>query len=358
MSYRKIIHIDMDCFFAAVEIRDNPSLMGKPVAVGGSSVKRGVLCTCNYEARKYGIHSAMSTEEALRICPDLIVLPVNSAKYRLASSQVFDIFKKYTEIIEPLSLDEAFLDVTDSMLFNNSATLIAEDIKASIYNACKLTASAGVSVNKFLAKIASDWKKPNGLYVITPDKIKDFILKLPVKKIYGVGKVTYEKLYNMGIITCADLQKISLDILIEKFGSFGERLYELARGIDNREVCVERERKSLSIETTFNYDISDLNNIYQDLDNLILQLHDRLVKKYSENFIIKKQFLKLKFYDFTQTTVECLSNGVESVKFYDLLTEGYKRYKKPVRLLGIGVRFIEKDAKEQNLVKNHEINFE
>ena len=240
-----------------------------------------------------------------------------------------------------MSLDEAFLDVTNSCLFNNSATLIAQDIKQNIKRSCNITASAGVSINKFLAKIASDWNKPDGLLVINPELIDSFISKLPVKKIYGVGKVTCEKLYNMGIINCSDLQKISLEILLEKLGSFGERLYELARGIDYREVTAERDRKSLSIETTFNYDVIDINKIYHHLDNLILDLHNKLVKKYTVDFIIKKQFLKIKFNDFTQTTIECLSSGIDSVKYYNLLKEGYSRYNKPVRLLGIGVKFVD-----------------
>lgn len=229
IKQRKIIHIDMDCFFAAIEIRDNPLLKNKPVAIGGLPENRGVLSTCNYIARKYGLHSAMPSVRALQLCPKLILLPVKMEKYKAASKVLYRIFKQYTPLVEPLSLDEAFIDVTDCQYCKGSATLIAETIKRRIKKELKLTASAGVAPNKFLAKVASDWEKPDGLFVITPDKIDLFIQKLPIEKIFGVGRVTAKKLHAVQIKTCHDLQQFSLAQLQEKFGKMGERFYDLCR---------------------------------------------------------------------------------------------------------------------------------
>lgn len=224
---RKIIHIDMDCFYAAVEIRDNPSLIDKPVAVGGLESERGVLCTCNYIARKFKVRSAMSTAYAKRLCPDLIVLPVNMDKYKEISRIIRAIFLEFTTLVEPLSLDEAYLDVTHSDCYQGSATWMANAIRQKIWDTVSLTASAGVSFNKLLAKIASGWNKPNGLFVIHPREVDDFIKKLSVAELYGVGKVTAKKLNHLGIKTCADLQKLSLIKLQDTFGEkWGDSLYE------------------------------------------------------------------------------------------------------------------------------------
>jgi DNA polymerase-4 len=209
IDQRKIIHIDMDCFYAAVETRDNPDLQGKPVAIGGSANKRGVLSTCNYEARTFGLHSAMLTATALQRCRQLVLLPVNMQKYRQASTQIHQIFHRYTDLIEPLSLDEAYLDVTDNTDCQGSASLLAKQIRSEIEQELRLTASAGIAPNKFLAKIASDWHKPNGQFVIPPEAIEEFMIELSVKKIPGVGKVTAEKLHKLGISTCGQLQNIS-----------------------------------------------------------------------------------------------------------------------------------------------------
>jgi len=245
---RKIIHIDMDCFYAAVEIRDNPTLQDKPVAIGGTSKQRGVLCTCNYEARKYGLHSAMPTWIALQKCPELILLPVNMAKYKEVSQSIRQVFSNYTDLIEPISLDEAFLDVSSSDLHKGSATLMAKAIRSDIYQKEHLVASAGVSFNKFLAKIASDWNKPNGQYVIPPQHKDKFISDLPVSKIYGVGRVTANKLHGLNIHTCSDLQQWKLNELLDIFGKYGSVLYYLSRGIDNRVIQTTREAKSVSVE--------------------------------------------------------------------------------------------------------------
>ena len=236
---RKIIHCDCDCFYAAIEIRDDPSLAGLPVAVGGSEDRRGVIATCNYEARQYGIHSAMASATAKRKCRDLIIIPGNMEKYRTASQQMHQIFREYTDTIEPLSLDEAFLDVTGTTICQGSGTLIAQEIRQKVRQEIGITLSAGVAPNKFLAKIASDWNKPDGQFVITPDKVEAFILKLPIGKLFGVGKVTARKMDLLGIENCGDLQDYTNFELVEMFGSFGETLYNLCRGIDERR-CPDR----------------------------------------------------------------------------------------------------------------------
>jgi len=254
-TQRKVIHCDCDCFYAAIEERDHPELKNKPLAVGGSADRRGVLTTCNYEARAFGIHSAMPTAQAYRLCPDLIVLPVQMQKYRDASAIIKQIFTRFTEKIQPLSLDEAFLDVSDTTLHHGSATLIAREIKRLVFKEVGITISAGVAPNKFLAKIASDWEKPDGLTVITPDDVDEFVANLPVNKIFGVGRVTAKKMARMNIETCADLQAYEQLWLVENFGTFGARLYELCRGIDNREVSNSGARKSYSSERTYNHDL-------------------------------------------------------------------------------------------------------
>jgi DNA polymerase-4 len=334
---KKIIHVDMDCFFAAIEIRDNPALRNKPVAVGGTPKQRGVLATCNYEARKYGLHSAMPSSKALKLCPKLILLPGNMQKYQSASKILYRILKPYTPLIEMLSLDEAFLDVTNSPYCKGSATLIATAIKKRVKKELNLIASVGVAPNKFLAKVASDWNKPDGLFVITPNQVDAFVKQLPVTKIFGVGKVTAQKLHEMQITTCADLQKISLQQLTEQFGKIGSRFYNLCRGIDDRDVEPESIRKSLSVEETFPKDISTLNECLLVLPALIQKLKKRLADL--SDVAITKQFIKIKFFDFKQTTAEITTDQLDDTIFIDLLTNGFKRYSKSVRLLGVGVKF-------------------
>ncbi len=335
---RKIIHIDMDCFYAAVEIRDNPALVDKPVAVGGSSDRRGVLCTCNYIARRYGVRSAMSTAQAYRLCPDLLVLPVNMNKYREAADIIHGIFREYTEWVEPLSLDEAYLDVSNSSHCKGSATLIAAEIRKRIWEEVNLTASAGVAPNKFLAKIASGWKKPNGLFVIRPEEVTDFVKDLPVEKLFGVGKVTAKKLYEQGFKLCSDLRAASKIDLIERFGKFGQQLYEQSHGIDHRVVEPNRIRKSLSVEHTFSHDLQTKEECFAALNKLypvlIKRLHDA-----APDYLIKNQYIKLKFNDFKQTTHEKISNQANWVEYQNLLEEIYATEHPPVRLLGLGVHF-------------------
>lgn len=329
----------MDCFYAAVEIRDNPSLADKPVAVGGLAEERGVLCTCNYVARKFKVRSAMSTAYAKRLCPDLIVLPVNMDKYREIAQIIRHIFLEITPLVEPLSLDEAYLDVTESDYCQGSATWIAKAIQKKIWEAVSLTASAGVSSNKLLAKIASGWNKPNGLFVIHPREVDDFIKKLPVAELYGVGKVTAEKLHNMRVKTCADLQKLSLLDLKNYFGDKSAKgLYEKCRGIDHRPVEPNRIRKSVSVEQTFKHDI--------DLDNssfaFLRELYDALLKrlqKYSDNYSIKNQCIKIKLSNFKIVTIERSCQVINLNLYEELLSEMASRSYGKIRLLGLGVHF-------------------
>jgi DNA polymerase IV len=335
---RKIIHVDMDCFYAAIEIRDNPALANKPVAVGGAPDKRGVICTCNYVARKYGVHSAMATASAYRRCRDLIVLPVNIAKYKQVAKRIHAIFREFTDLVEPLSLDEAYLDVTDAMHCRGSATLIAKEIRKRIWDVENLTASAGVAPNKFLAKIASGWKKPNGLFVIRPAEIENFIKNLAVDELFGVGKVTAEKLHNLGLKTCTDLQKFSLNELTDRFGKFGQQLYNQCRGIDHRSVNPNRIRKSLSVERTFPQDIDNLDHCLQSLAELYIRLEQR-IHDAAPNHPIKNQFIKIKFNDFKLTTVEVISTEINIACYQQLLREVCMREQKAIRLLGLGVHF-------------------
>lgn len=339
---RKIIHVDMDCFYAAIEIRDNPSLADKPVAVGGSADQRGVLCTSNYIARQYGVRSAMPTATALRLCKDLVLIPVNMAKYKSVAARIHEIFHQYTALVEPLSLDEAYLDVSDVQHCKGSATLIAQEIRQRIFATEKLTASAGVAPNKFLAKIASGWKKPNGLFVIRPQDIAEFVKTLPVKDLFGVGKVTAEKLHQLGFKTCADLQRLSYIELKNQFGKLGEHLFEQSHGIDNRAVIANRERKSLSVEHTFPHDISDRDVCISALK----VLHEKLLQRvsdYAATQPIKNQFIKIKLNNFRLISMEVTSNEIDFEKFKSLLIEAYAKGKLPVRLIGVGVHFNNKE---------------
>ncbi len=342
-ALHKIIHCDCDCFYAAVEMRDDPSLRHLPIAVGGRASQRGVIATCNYEARRFGVRSAMATGHALRLCPELVLIPPAFDKYREASRQILHIYNDYTDLIEPLSLDEAFLDVTHSARCNGSATLIARDIRSRIAKEVGITASAGIAPNKFIAKIASDWNKPDGQFVVTPEQVDDFVAQLPIDKLFGVGKVTAEKLKRHGVYTCADLRSWSPTQLLQQFGRFGERLYELCRGIDEREVNPSRERKSISVEETYSSDVPSLAACRQQLPQLLAKLRERIRHSRAERSA-NKLFLKIRFADFTRTTVECGGSIAQSglfaqvSRFEKLLETGFQRRQKPVRLLGVGVR--------------------
>lgn len=333
----KIIHCDCDCFFAAIEMRDDPALRGRPIAVGGDAARRGVIATCNYEARAYGVHSAMASATARKLCRDLLIIPGNMDKYREVSLQVRRIFFDYTQLVEPLSLDEAFLDVTDSSACKGSATLMAREIRRRVREEIGITISAGIAPNKFLAKIASDWNKPDGQFAITPAEVDAFMLTLPVRKIHGVGKVTAQKMQLLGIDTCADLQRYSLLELVELFGSFGERLHALCRGRDERRIETQHERKSISVEQTYASDLVSVEQCLAALPSLFVDLQERVTAQ-RQSFVIGKQFVKLKFNDFVSTTVEqgCVEPDLDG--FMELCRTGFARGGKPVRLLGLGLR--------------------
>ncbi len=294
MPQRKIIHIDMDAFYASVEQRDNPALRGRPIAVGYDG-PRGVVATASYEARPYGVHSAISSARAKRICPDLIFVPARFDVYKAVSQQIRRIFQDYTDLVEPLSLDEAFLDVSHE----RSATLVAQEIKARIRAETELTASAGISVNKMLAKIASDYRKPDGLFTIAPKQIDPFVAGLPVERFFGIGAVTAEKMHRLGILTGADLRQWEETDLVRHFGKAGHAYYGYARGIDEREVVPDRIRKSLGAETTFAEDTDDREQLQAELAAVREEVWNRL-QRYE--FKGKTVVLKLKFDNFKQIT--------------------------------------------------------
>ena len=329
-------------------MRDDPHLQGRAVAVGGSADRRGVIATCNYEARSWGIHSAMPTARALKLCPDLEVIKPRMDAYKEASKQIHGILHDYTDCIEPLSLDEAFLDVSDCTLCSGSATLTAKQIRSRVWQELRLVVSAGVAPNKFLAKIASDWRKPDGLFVITPDQVDDFVLALPVKKLHGVGKVTAAKLERMGILNCAQLREHSVLALTKAFGSFGERLWSLARGIDERPVQPNSRRQSVSVERTYDKDLPDLAACQAQLPSLLEELTVRQ-QRLDDNYRPDKPFVKVKFHDFTQTTVEQAGAAFDLDSYRLLLSAAFMRGNKAVRLLGVGVRL--HDQQQQDAVQ-------
>ncbi|MCC5925742.1 MAG: DNA polymerase IV [Bacteroidetes bacterium] len=273
---RKIIHIDMDAFYASVEQRDNPDWRGKPVIVGGNPQSRGVVATCSYEARAFGVHSAMPTSQAYRLCPDAIFVKPRFDVYKEVSLKVRSIFYEFTDLIEPLSLDEAYLDVTESKTGNPSATLIAREIKKRVFDEVKLSCSAGVAPNKFLAKVASGYKKPAGITVITPDKAEAFIAQLPIGKFYGVGSATEKRMLELGITNGADLRERSEVELVRSFGKSGHFYYRIARGVDDREVQANRVRKSVGAENTYSEDIHALDEIHNRLNEIAQTVEQRL----------------------------------------------------------------------------------
>jgi DNA polymerase-4 len=299
-TYRKIIHIDMDAFYASVEQRDNPEYRGKALVVGGSPQGRGgVVATASYEARKFGVRSAMSSKQALQLCPHALFVRPRFDAYKEVSNKIREIFSRYTDLIEPLSLDEAYLDVTHDKLNIGSAIDIATQIKEAIKTELQLTASAGVSINKFVAKIASDINKPDGLKFIGPSAIEAFMEQLPVEKFHGVGKVTAEKMRKMGLFTGADLKKLTEDELISIFGKVGRFYYHIVRGIDERAVQPYRETKSLAAEDTFAYDLTTMEEMETELDKIALVVYNRLQKNNLKGRTIT---LKVKYADFKQIT--------------------------------------------------------
>lgn len=298
-SIRKILHVDMDAFYASIEQRDFPELRGKPIIVGGRPDSRGVVATCSYEAREFGIHSAMASSHAHRLCPQAVFVPPRFHVYRSVSQQIGTIFHQYSDLVEPLSLDEAFMDVTENKFNIPSATIIAKEIKEKIFRETQLTASAGVSINKFLAKVASDFNKPDGLTVIPPRQAVDFIAKLPVTKFFGVGRVTAEKMHRLGIRVGEDLRNYSLNRLTEIFGKSGEFFYQISRGIDLRPVETARIRKSLGKEVTLEKDIEEMPVILGILQELAEQVEHSMKKHEIKG---KTVTLKVKYHDFRSIT--------------------------------------------------------
>ena len=335
---RKIIHLDMDAFFAAVEMRDNPALRSVPMAVGGSSDHRGVISTSNYEARKFGVRSAMATAHAMKLCPQLILVKPNFKKYSEASKKIFEIFHEYSDLVEGLSLDEAFLDVTHSVHFQGSATLIAQEIRKEIYKRTGLTASAGIAPNKLIAKLASDINKPNGIFTVSPHQVEAFIVKMPIERIWGVGKVTAKRMHEMGIKTCFDMQTYTRSELIHHFGKFGDVLYDFCRGQDERELETEYERKSLGTEETFSSDVSSLDEMKLHLICMVQEIKDSLGNYQDKT--VKNLHVKIKYFDFKQTTIERQLPITED-SFLLLLEERWCQDPRPIRLLGVGVKFVE-----------------
>ena len=340
----------MDAFFASVEQRDNPDLQGRPVAVGGSR-ERGVVAAASYEARKYGVRSAMSSRLAYQKCPQIIFVKHRFDVYKQVSSEIRAIFKEYTDLVEPLSLDEAFLDVTENKLNEPSAIKIASEIKQKIKDKTHLTASAGVSVNKFLAKVASDLRKPDGLAVILPEQVVPFLEELDINKFFGVGKATGEKMKNMGITKGSDLKKYTRLELAQRFGKFGSYLFDVVRGKDQRQVKPNRIRKSISSETTFSEDLETINQVKDALNALIIKLA-KSCKKY--NIKGKTINLKYRFSDFTTFTRSRTLGGYfneESIikdLANEILTE-LEKDMKPIRLLGIGLSSLNTDRKDNQL---------
>ncbi|MFH6966112.1 DNA polymerase IV [Flavobacterium sp. FlaQc-28] len=350
-TYRKIIHIDMDAFYASVEQMDNPMLRGKPVAVGGSE-NRGVVSAASYEARKYGVRSAISGVLAKKYCPEIIFVRPRFDRYREISSKIHKIFHEYTDLVEPLSLDEAYLDVTQNKKGNPSASLLAQEIRFRILNEVGLTASAGISVNKFVAKIASDVNKPNGQKTVNPDEILDFLEQLPIRKFYGVGKVTTEKMYQLGIFTGSDLKSKSLEFLEKHFGKSGAFYYNVVRGIHNSEVKAHRITKSVAAEHTFDVNLSSEIFMLEQLDKIASSLERRLKK---HNISGKTVTLKIKYSDFTQQTrsktmpyfISDKSLIIEIVE--ELLYQ--EKMKDSVRLLGISLNNLNTEEKKAVVVQ-------
>ncbi|HEY0793127.1 MAG TPA: DNA polymerase IV [Chthoniobacterales bacterium] len=339
---RQIIHLDMDCFYAAIEVRDHPELAEKPVGVGGARDRRGVLTTCNYEARKYGVHSAMPTFQALQKCPALIVMPTRFDVYRHESNRVRSILQQFTAVIEPLSLDEAFLDVSHRV---EEPAAVARTIREMIFQQTSLTASAGIAPNKMLAKIASDWRKPNGQFEIRPEEVAGFMQDLPVRRLWGIGQKAAERLAQHQVLTCGQLQAYSRFQLHEWFGKFGLELYHLCRGVDQRPVEPDRVRKSLSTERTFTHDLDSPAQCEGKLPELFEELVQDLSRIGAETKV-RGVFVKIRFADFTRTTVERADIPVALESYRTLLREGLLRKTLSVRLLGLGVRFDEADPAE------------
>lgn len=345
-SHRKIIHVDMDAFYASVEQLDNPELRGKPIAVGGSE-RRGVVSAASYEARKFGVRSALSGVLAKRYCPEIIFVRPRFDRYKEISQRIRKIFFEYTDLVEPLSLDEAYLDVTHNKKGNPSATLLAQEIRRRIWEETGLTASAGISINKFVAKVASDYNKPNGQKTVNPDEVLEFLENLPIKKFYGIGKVTAEKMYQLGIFTGKELKAKDLEFLVNHFGKSGGYYYHIVRGVHNSEVKSERVAKSVATEHTFSENLTSEIFMAEKLETIAGELERRL-KRYE--IAGKTVTLKIKYSDFTlQTRSKTLPYFISDKSLlYDAAKEllYQEKPKDSVRLLGISLSNLNTEEKK------------
>ena len=334
---RRILHCDMDCFYAAVEVRDDPTLAGKPVVVGGRPESRGVVAAASYEARRYGIHSAMPSSQAVRRCSDLVILRPDFARYRRESEAIFAIFGAFTPLVQPGSLDEAYLDVTEHLGSWGSATAIAREIRRRVREERRLTVSVGVGPNRLVAKIASDFEKPDGLTVVKPEQVEAFLAPLPVRRLHGVGPASELALAELGITTVADLRRLEIDALVRRFGKWGEMLHQFAHGIDDRPVHVDRERKSLGTETTYERDLREAAAVERELVRLARDVAEDLQKR---QLLARTVTIKVRYADFTTVTrshtlgVPCCDAPTLAWQAAALMrrTDAAAR---PVRLLGV-----------------------
>ncbi len=357
-KYRKIIHIDMDAFFASVEQLDNPELEGKPLAVGGGG-ERGVVAAASYEARKFGVRSAMSGVLAKKKCPHLIFVKPRFERYKEISTKIRKIFFEYTDLVEPLSLDEAYLDVTRNKSNFPSATILAEEIRKRIFDEVGLRASAGISINKFIAKVASDINKPNGQKTIPPEEVMAFLEELPIEKFYGIGKITAAKMYNLGIFTGKDLKEKSLEFLIEHFKMSGNHYYNIVRAIQNSDVKPNRIRKSVATEHTFHTNLTSEIYMLEKLDQIATELENRLKKS---NIMGKTITLKIKYSDFLlQTRSKTLPNFInDKVALFEMVKEllFQEKLHDSVRLLGISLTNLNTNLKQEEETFNIQLKLE
>ena len=353
-SIRKIIHIDMDAFFASVEQRDHPELQGKPIAVGGSS-ERGVVAAASYEARKFGVRSAMPSRTAKRLCPDLIFVRHRFDVYKQVSDQIREIFMEYTDLVEPLSLDEAYLDVTHNKKGLPSATLIAREIRQRILAETGLTASAGISVNKFLAKTASDVNKPNGQFLIPPEEAEAYVERMPIERFFGIGKVTAEKMRQIGIFTGRDLKTYTREDLTIRFGKAGSYYYDIARAIDNRQVNPNRIRKSIGAENTYSKDLVRMEDVQRRLEDIAEKVAERMERAEAKG---KTLTLKVKFHDFqvitrSRTITDWIAGKEDIMALVPQLLEQAELETFRIRLLGLAVSHLDTEEEDDEPVRTN-----
>lgn len=336
---RQVLHVDCDCFFAAVEMRDQPHLRSVPLAIGGASDRRGVISTCNYIARKYGVRSAMASSQAKKLCPDLVLVPGHMQKYKDVSRQVMDILKQYALQFEAVSIDEAYLEIAPA----SNGQLVAQQIRQQIESELGITVSVGIAPNKFLAKVASDWRKPNGQFAVLPSEVDEFVARLEVKKIPGVGPKSAAKLHEMGIYTCGHVREVPDETLLKRFGRFGQLLIERSKGRDNRELSQGRQRKSISIERTFAEDLYRESQIHEALTGMWPKFLER-VEGANLKLDQLAPFVKVKFSDFHVTTLAKQSSHASFDEYLNLILEASKRDNQAIRLLGLGAKLLQPSA--------------